>query len=153
MPIFFVDKSSRKVAAVHCGRMGLEKKILKKLVKIFENTGTARREILVAIGPSISNSHYLVDPFCYREFIRKIKLFERYEYQNKIERLQKYYNYSQKDLNPLDLKKYAYLQLINEDILSKNIDISKECTFSLSKEFYSYRRSKTSLRQWNFISG
>ena len=30
MPIFFADKRTRKVAALHCGRKGLEKKIIKK---------------------------------------------------------------------------------------------------------------------------
>ena len=37
MPIFFADKSTRNVAALHCGRKGLEKKIIKNLVKTFEN--------------------------------------------------------------------------------------------------------------------
>jgi len=37
MPIFFADKKTRNVAALHCGRKGLEKKIIKNLVKIFDN--------------------------------------------------------------------------------------------------------------------
>jgi len=37
MPIFFSDKSTRTVAALHCGRKGLEKKIIKNLIKIFDN--------------------------------------------------------------------------------------------------------------------
>jgi len=40
MPIFFADKRTRNVAALHCGRKGLEKKIIKNLVKIFDNLGT-----------------------------------------------------------------------------------------------------------------
>ena len=35
MPIFFADKSTRNVASLHCGRKGLEKKIIKNLIKIF----------------------------------------------------------------------------------------------------------------------
>ena len=31
MPIFFADKRTRNVAALHCGRKGLEKKIIKNL--------------------------------------------------------------------------------------------------------------------------
>ena len=42
MPIFFADKRTRNVAALHCGRKGLEKKIIKNLVKIFDNFGTSR---------------------------------------------------------------------------------------------------------------
>ena len=60
MPIFFADKKTRNVAALHCGRKGLEKKIIKNLVKIFDNFGTSRDDLLVAIGPAISKEHYLV---------------------------------------------------------------------------------------------
>jgi len=58
MPIFFADKSTRNVAALHCGRKGLEKKIIKSLVRIFDNLGTSRDDLLVAIGPSISKENY-----------------------------------------------------------------------------------------------
>ncbi len=54
IPILFADKRTRKVAALHCGRKGLEKKIIKNLVEIFDNLGTSRDNLLVAIGPSIS---------------------------------------------------------------------------------------------------
>ena len=52
----------------------------------------------------------------------------------------------------LDLKRYAYFQLINENILSTNIDISNKCTYISSNEFHSYRKTKTDKRQWSFIS-
>ena len=71
MPIFFADKRTRNVAALHCGRKGLEKKIIKNLVKIFDNFGTSRNDLLVAIGPAIAKEHYLVDQFTLREFYRK----------------------------------------------------------------------------------
>ena len=71
MPIFFADKGTKNVATLHCGRKGLEKKIIKNLVKIFDNLGTYRDDLLVAIGPSISKEHYLVDKMTYEEFYRK----------------------------------------------------------------------------------
>ena len=61
MPILFADKSKRFVAAIHCGRRGLEKKIIKNLIEILEKKGSSRNDLLVAIGPSISKDHYLVD--------------------------------------------------------------------------------------------
>ena len=57
MPIFFADKRTRNVAAFHFGRKGLEKKIIKNLIKIFDNFGTFRDDLLVAIGPAISKEH------------------------------------------------------------------------------------------------
>jgi len=71
MPIFFEDKRTRNVAALHCGRKGLEKKIIKNLVKIFDNLGTLRDDLLVAIGPAISKENYLVDKITLKEFYRK----------------------------------------------------------------------------------
>ena len=71
MPIFFADKSTRNVAALHCGRKGLEKKIIKNLVKIFYNFGTSKDDLLVAIGPSISKEHYLVDKMTLKEFYKR----------------------------------------------------------------------------------
>ena len=61
MPILFADRKNRLVAAIHCGRKGLENKIIKKLLKIFDNLGTRKEDILVAIGPSISKKNYLID--------------------------------------------------------------------------------------------
>ena len=71
MPIFFADKRTRNVATLHCGRKGLEKNIIKNLVKIFDNFGTSRDDLLVAIGPAISKEHYLVDKMTLKEFYRK----------------------------------------------------------------------------------
>ena len=53
---------------------------------------------------------------------------------------------------PLNLKKYAHIQLLNENIPNLNIDISNICTYESDNNFYSWRRSKTPSRQWNFIS-
>ena len=55
-------------------------------------------------------------------------------------------------LIPLDIKKIAYSQLINENILKSNIDISRVCTYESKDDFYSWRRHKTTYRQWSFIS-
>ena len=59
--------------------------------------------------------------------------------------------FKEQNLNQLDLKKSAYRQLLSENIPNINIDISNLCTYKLKNEFNSWRRSKTSSRQWNFI--
>ena len=154
MPIFFADKRTRYVAALHCGRKGLEKKIIKNLVKIFDNFGTSRDDLLVAIGPSISEEHYLVDKITLREFYRKaengkimvnLKKTEKDLYFNDPNHL------IEQNLNQLNLKRSAYRQLLSENIPNRNIDISNLCTYKLKNKFNSWRRSKTTLRQWNFI--
>jgi len=154
MPIFFADKRTRNVATLHCGRKGLEKKIIKNLVKIFDNFGTSRDDLLVAIGPSISMEHYLVDKMTLNEFNRKA---ENKNITVKLTKAEKDFYFSnsnhfkEQNLNQLDLKRSAYRQLLNENIPYTNIDISNLCTYKSKNEFNSWRRSKTISRQWNFI--
>jgi len=146
MPIFFADRSTRNVAALHCGRKGLEKKIIKNLVKIFDDFGTSRDDLLVAIGPAISKEHYLVDEMILKEFYRKA--------ENKTEKdlcFSDSNHFKEENLNQLDLKKSAYRQLLSENIPNTNINISNLCTYKLKNEFNSWRKSKTFSRQWNFI--
>jgi len=145
MPILFADKSKRNVAALHCGRKGLEKKIIKNMIKIFDNLETHRDDLLVAIGPAISRKNYLVDKKTLKEFYRKT---ENDKKTVNLTRTEKDLNFNVLDhlkgqnLNQLDLKRSAYDQLLNEKIPSKNIDISNLCTYELKNEFNSWRRNK-----------
>ena len=154
MPIFFADKRTRNVAALHCGRKGLEKKIIKNLVKIFDNIGTSRDDLIVAIGPSISKEHYLIDKKTLKEFYIKAENKKIAVNLTKTEEDLCFgdSNYlKEQNLNQLDLKSSAYRQLLNEKIPKTNIDISNLCTYKLKNEFNSWRRNKTNSRQWNFI--
>ena len=154
MPIFFADKRTRNIATLHCGRKGLEKKIIKNLVKIFDTFGTSRDDLLVAIGPAISKEHYLVDKMTLKEFYRKA---ENKNITVKMTKTKKDLcfcdsnHFREQNLNQLDLKRSAYRQLLNENIPHINIDISNLCTYKFHNEFYSWRRSKTISRQWNLI--
>ena len=154
MPIFFADKRTRNVAALHCGRKGLEKKIIKNMIKIFDNLGTSRDDLLVAIGPAISEENYLVDKKTLKDFYRKAEN-KKIKFNSNINEKNFYFNDSnhlkEQNLNHLDLKRFAYRELLNEKIPNTNIDISKLCTYKLKDEFNSWRRNKTISRQWNFI--
>ena len=155
MPILFADKKKRCVAAIHCGRKGLENRIIKNLIKIFANLGTSKEDLLVAIGPSISKTNYLMDKKSLQKFYKKAnckKSITSSEYLGILFNFKNLIKFNKNYLLPLDLKKYAHVQLLNENIPNKNIDISDICTYDSNIDFYSWRRSKTLLRQWNFIS-
>ena len=154
MPILFADKTKRIVAAIHCGRKGLENNIIKNIIKIFCIKGCLKEDILVAIGPSISEKNYLVDNKTLKNFYKKVVSKESLLFSdskaiflNLKELIKKKY-----DSNPLNLRKYAHIQLLKEHIPITNIDISNLCTYESNYNFYSWRRSKTFSRQWNFIS-
>ena len=149
MPILFADKKKRYVAAIHCGRVGLEIKIIKNLIKIFCSKGCSKDDLLVAIGPSISNKNYLIDNETLQKFHEQIIEKESIA-SSEVERI--LLKLKPENSTPLNLKKYAHIQLLNENIPNTNIEISNLCTYESNHEFYSWRRSKTPLRQWNFIS-
>ena len=147
MPILFADKYQRRIAAIHCGRKGLEKNIITNVIKSFEIMGSSRTDILVSIGPSISGNYYLLDKKTFYNFFsaNNVSFKEGEEDFNLIN------NLNDHEMFPLDIKKYAYLQLLQENLDPNNIDISSECTYSLPHEFHSWRRSKSNKRQWSVI--
>jgi len=147
MPILFADKDQRRIAAIHCGRKGLEKNIISNAIKSFENKGSLRKDLLVAIGPSISGKNYLLDKNTFSNFIAAYNGFR----SSKDEKINTLSNIDDYESIPLDIKKYAYYQLLIEDINPNNIDISNKCTYSLINEFHSWRRSKNNKRQWSVI--
>ena len=147
MPILFADKYRRIIAAIHCGRKGLEKNIISNAIKSFEIMGSSRKDILVSIGPSISGNYYLLDKKTFYKFFSAnngslIKDNEKIKETN---------NLNDCELIPLDIKKYAFSQLLMENLDPNNIDISNKCTYSLPNEFHSWRRSKNDKRQWSVI--
>ncbi len=154
LPIFFADKRTRNVAVLHCGRKGLEKRIIKNLVKILDNLGTSREDLLAAIGPALSKKNYFVDKKTLKEFYREAENKELTLCLSKTEKnfyFSKLNNLKEQNLNQIDLRRCAYRQLLNENILDTNIDISNLCTYELKNEFNSWRRTRTMSRQWNFI--
>ncbi len=148
MPILFADKSSRLVSAIHCGRKGLEKKIIKSALNKMINLGSLKKNILVAIGPSISKFNYLIDDNCLKNFYKNILSKASYE----LILNHKYIHKHSKNSYFLDIKGYAFHQLLKYHICPKNIDILNLCTYELKDQFYSWRRDKTIKRNWNFIT-
>ena len=147
MPILFADKCQRRIAAIHCGRKGLEKKIISNAIKSFEIKGSLRKDILVAIGPSISGDNYLLDKKTFYKFFSANSAY----FSKTNENINILNNLNEDESIPLDIKKYAYLQLLIEDIDRNNIDIFNKCTYSHPNEFHSWRRSKSDKRQWSVI--
>ena len=149
MPILVADFKKKIVASLHCGRKGLEKKIIIKLIKLLKTLGCNKNSLLVAIGPTISSKKYVLNKDLFYKFNKKVNPSNTYlnDFEQK-----NYYQINSENKIELDLKKFAYFQLLAENIHSKNIDISNKCTYSLYNEFHSYRKTKTNKRQWSFIS-
>ena len=115
-------ESSKGVSATHAGWRGLEKSIFEKSIAIHEISS-----LKISIGPHARKCCYEVGVEFLDKFNKSI---------NKIE--SKYY---------LDLTKNIKQFALENNI---NLEDTGECTIC-SKEYFSYRKNKTSERQFSFI--
>ena len=115
-------ESSNGVSATHAGWRGLEKSIFEKSVAIHEISS-----LKISIGPHARKCCYEVGVEFLEKFNKSI---------NKIEG--KYY---------LDLTKNIKQFSLENNI---NLEDTGECTIC-NKEYFSYRKNKTSERQFSFI--
>jgi len=120
-PILIYDREKKVVSAIHSGREGTKKEIVKTTLELFVNEyGSKAKNIQVSVGPSIGKCCYEVgDEIAW-------DMDKRYIYQKK----QGFY---------LDIKQMLNDQLLNFGIKQENIQISPVCT-CCDKNYFSYRR-------------
>ncbi len=125
-PILILDTKKKIIGAVHAGWKGAYKNIVIKVLKKFINIGSRKRDIIVVIGPSISQKSYEVG----REFKDK---FLRKNRKNSI-----FFKSIQKKIY-FNLVKFIHNQLISFGIFK--IDVIRKDTFDKKNNFFSARRS------------
>ncbi len=127
LPIFLYDKERGVIGIVHGGWRGLSREIAEIVVQeLINKFGTKTEDIIVGIGPGISQCHFevkddVLDNF--KEYLPDVIA-------------------TKSGKTFLDLKKTAKIQLMKSGIKDKNIEISPECTYCLQEKYFSYRRDK-----------
>jgi copper oxidase (laccase) domain-containing protein len=91
--------------------------------------GGDKKDILVAIGPSIGTCCYDIDEERYYSFLEEFD-----GYSNKIFKIKRGKRY-------LNLAMLNYLQLLESGISEDNIDFFPFCTCCDTKRFFSFRRN------------
>lgn len=126
LPIYFFDSKKEVVGLVHIGWREAKKNIVSEMIKLMiKNFSSNPEDILIYIGPHIQKCHFEVRD----DMINKFK-----EYKNAvIERDNKVF---------INLSEVVKMQLLEVGILSKNIEISQECTYCSENKYFSYRRDK-----------
>ena len=120
-PILIYDKEKKVVSAVHSGREGTKKEIVKTALELFVNKYNSKAEnLLVSVGPSIGKCCYEVGEEIAKETYKK-------------------YIYQKEGSFYLDIKQMLNDQLLNFGIKKENIQISPVCT-CCDKNYFSYRR-------------
>ena len=122
MPVFVSDKEGTVVGIAHAGWRGLVGGIIESLIEEMNIEGS---ELLVHLGPAISQSAFEVGGEVKTQFLDRNSIFER----SFIEKNGKHY---------LDL--YDGAKVVLEGYGITSISGGDYCTYENSKQFFSYRR-------------
>jgi len=125
MPVFVCDKRGTVVGIAHAGWRGLAGGVIESLIEEINVEGS---ELLVHLGPAISQSAYEVGNEVKTQFLDRNSIFER----SFIEKNSKHY---------LDL--YDGAKVILEGYGITSISGGDCCTYEDSKQFFSFRRDGT----------
>ena len=125
-PIIFFDPIKNIIAIAHAGWKGAYKKIALKMIKKFKKNGSKLKDIIVVIGPCISQKNYEVKNDFKAKFLSQ-------SLRNKI------FFKKTKNKTYFDLKSYIFQQLKNEGV--DNVELIKKDTFYPKNNFFSARRS------------
>jgi len=127
-PILLCDPKKKIIAAIHAGWKGAIKNIIYKTIKKFTFLGSTKKNIIVSVGPCLSQKNYEVGEGFFKFFTKKKKSSKFFK---KIKNKRKYL---------FDLRSFIDSEFKKLDI--KKIDHVKRDTFSDKNNFFSYRRSK-----------
>lgn len=127
-PILLYDENKSVIAAVHAGREGAFKNIVKNTLDAMTNQFDSQtKNIKVEIGVGICKDCYEVSDTIYN---KALELNLEYAISKKGE---KYF---------LDISKIILNQLLENGILKTNINIHKDCSCCDNEKYFSYRKEK-----------
>tara|TARA_B100000427_G_scaffold314486_1_gene307690 strand:- start:685 stop:1446 length:762 start_codon:yes stop_codon:yes gene_type:complete len=127
IPILIYDRKKKIIGAIHAGWKSAFKDIIKKTLKKLSHFKSKKKDLIVSIGPCISEKSYMVNIDLYKKFINKNK-------NNKI-----YFKKTKNNKFLFNLRKFVSFQFRKNNV--KNIEHINRDTFGEEKNFYSYRRS------------
>lgn len=123
LPIFFYNDTNNFVGIIHAGWQGLQKNIIQKMLKIYQQKfNSDLSSIKIIIGPHIQKCHFEVQ----KDFLKKFK-----EYKAEHTKDNKHF---------INLSKIAKDQLIKNGAKAPNIKISNKCTYCSNNKYHSYRK-------------
>ncbi|WP_163970737.1 peptidoglycan editing factor PgeF [Oceanobacillus halotolerans] len=128
VPLYFFDPETNYVGIAHAGWKGTVNRMAEQMIKKLQSVGSKPKNILVVIGPCISQKHYEVD----EKVIQHIPM----DVRNKVS-IEKGNNRYLLDLK--ELNKHILLQC---GVLRNNIDITNYCTYQHEQLFFSHRRDQ-----------
>lgn len=126
VPILLADAGGRRVAAVHSGWRGTEKKVVARAVEALARAGSKPGQLCAAIGPSIRAC-------CYSVSAELAERFAPYGPQVVIEEDGQLH---------LDLALAVRATLLEAGLSPERIDLLPQCTSCDPARFFSHRRER-----------
>lgn len=126
VPLFFFDPITGYIGIAHAGWKGSINRIAEKMVEAFIKVDVKAENLLVAIGPCISQQNYEVD----ERVVQSIRETDRVNVVRSLG----------KNRFLLDLKQLNVDILLQSGVLRHNIEITNYCTYRDENIFFSHRR-------------
>ena len=128
LPILIYEKRKEIIGCIHAGWKGAVNGIIENTLKKLEEMNGSIKQLVVSLGPCISQKNYEVKNDFYSEFIKKSKNNDSFFFKNE----KKTFNF---DLRGFVIKKFKDLGVLEID----NIAID---SFASENEYFSHRRAK-----------
>lgn len=129
MPVFLIEPNVGVVSGLHSGWKGTSMRIAERAVrKMIDEFDAKPSEIIAAIGPSISQKNFEVDPPVRDIFAHEFPEVEAIQYKKET---CKYH---------INLWKILSAQIMEAGVLPENITLANVCTFDCVQDYFSYRR-------------
>ena len=135
IPLFLADPLNGVIGLVHAGWRGVEKGVIPGAVNRMVQNGGSRKEIIAFMGPSIRQCCFEIGPEVSKKFPIDCLIN------------------GNRDRSFLNLQQVATNQLIDSQVLDKNILSSEDCTKCNPDKYFSYRRSGSKAGQMIAIIG
>ncbi len=127
VPLFFYDPDACVIAMCHAGWRGTSQHMARNAVEALVSIGARPGNILAAVGPCISVSHYEVGPEVAEVFLHEFG-------ENAVLR--------QDGSFYANLEAACSLDMLQSGIAAEHITLSGLCTYENAGLFYSHRRDK-----------
>ncbi|MFZ9850595.1 MAG: peptidoglycan editing factor PgeF [Vulcanococcus sp.] len=151
-PVLLADPRSGRVAACHAGWRGVAGGILLEAIRLLEQAGSQRADLLVALGPAVSGPNYQVETAVAEQLARSLPLNEGAGL-GPLEAAGALLPDPEPGRHRLDLRAATRLQLELAGIAAGQIAVCPLCTVAEPLLFHSWRRDQVKAVQWSGIVG
>jgi YfiH family protein len=148
-PVLIADRGAGHAAACHAGWRGVAARILPEAVRLLEQRGARRDDLLVAMGPAVSGANYQVGPEVVAAIAQGLDI--RADAGAALEDAGALLPDPEPNRHRLDIRRAAALQLQGIGLQPAQINHCPLCTVSEPELFHSWRRDQVKAVQWSGI--